>query len=99
MNVQSAELDDEASRILEAVEWAARVFYVDGNWRPFPTEQPESRVTSPDVGITIQFNSLPGRPPHAEYRGPLGRWWVRVDAETGLPTGEPVRAGSTSRAS
>ena len=80
--------------MLEAIEWSARVFYVDDTWRPFRTDSPESRVTSPDVGTTVQFNSLPGRPPHAEYRGPLGRWWVRIDPATGLPSDEPVRAAA-----
>ena len=88
------EAGEQAGRVLEAIEWSARVFYVDDRWRPFPEDSPESRVTSPDVGTMIQFNSLPGRPPHAEYRGPLGRWWVRIDPETGLPSGEPVRAGA-----
>lgn len=79
-----------AREVLDAVRSAAYVFYRDGHWHPFDGDTPESRVTKPDVSTHVQFNSLPGRQPHAEYRGPLGRWWVRIDAETGMPVDGPV---------
>lgn len=76
--------------VVSAVRQAALVFYVDGVWKPFPIDSPESRVTKPAVDTHVQFNHLPGRPPHAEYRGPLGRWWVRIDAGNGMPCDEPM---------
>ena len=82
--------DEEAARsVRRTVERAAYVFYVDGRWRPFPDDGPESRVTKPDDTTYVQFNSIPGGRPHAEYRGPFGRWWVRIDPESGMPVGEP----------
>jgi hypothetical protein len=82
--------DEAAADVLDAVRSAAFVFYADGHWRPFADDTPESRVTKPADTTHVQFNSLPGRPPHAEYRGPHGRWWVRIDPETGMPVGGPV---------
>ena len=79
-----------ADEVLDLVRAAAFVFYVEGRWRPFDTASPESRVTRPADATHVQFNSLPGRAPHAEYRGPLGRWWVRIDPDTGMPLGGPV---------
>ena len=83
-----APIEDPAV-VVAAVRQAALVFYVDGVWKPFPVDSPESRVTKPSVDTHVQFNHLPGRPPHAEYRGPLGRWWVRIDAGSGMPVEEP----------
>ena len=80
---------DDPAVVVSAVRQAALVFYVDGVWKPFPVDSPESRVTKPSVDTHVQFNHLPGRPPHAEYRGPLGRWWVRIDAASGMPIEEP----------
>ena len=89
--MRSAEtIERAASEVLDAVRAAAFVFYVEGRWRPFDADSPESRVTKPADSTHVQFNSLPGRAPHAEYRGPLGRWWVRIDPETGMPLGGPV---------
>jgi hypothetical protein len=91
---------DATSDVLEAVRSAAYVFYRDGRWHPFADDSPESRVTKPDATTHVQFNSLPGRPAHAEYRGPHGRWWVRIDAETGMPVDGPIHvpvADATSR--
>jgi hypothetical protein len=70
---------------------AAYVFYRDGRWSPFASDSPESRVTRPDDSTHVQFNNVPGRIPHAEYRGPHGRWWVRIDPASGMPIDEPVR--------
>ena len=89
--METADTTEEAARdVLSAVRIAAYVFYVEGRWRPFDAAGPESRVTKPAQETHVQFNSLPGRAPHAEYRGPLGRWWVRIDPETGMPLGGPV---------
>jgi len=83
------ELPADTDVVVAAVRQAALVFYVDGAWKPFPVDSPESRVTKPSGDTHVQFNHLPGRPPHAEYRGPLGRWWVRIDARSGMPVEEP----------
>jgi hypothetical protein len=80
----------DAQCVVDAVERAALVFYVDGSWSPFSGSVPESRVTRPDEATTVQFNSMPGRRPHAEYRGPLGRWWVPIDPSSGFPDDEPT---------
>jgi hypothetical protein len=67
--MEHAETQDEAAAdVLDAVRSAAFVFYADGHWRPFADDTPESRVTKPSDTTHVQFNSLPGRPPHAEYR-------------------------------
>ncbi|HQR40697.1 MAG TPA: hypothetical protein PLF26_20110 [Blastocatellia bacterium] len=97
------ELDpnDPALAVIETVRRAALVFYAEDRWKPFPADSPESRVTKPDAGTHVQFNHLPGRHPHAEYRGPLGRWWVRIDPASGMPTETPTfvpSAGATSSA-
>jgi len=93
--------DDAAANVLEAVRMAAYVFYRDGRWSPFDGTSPESRVTKPDIDTHVQFNNVPGSRPHAEYRGPYGRWWVRIDPNSGTPVDDPVRvtpadASSTS---
>ena len=80
---------DDPAAVVAAVRQAALVFYVDGTWKPFPLDSPESRITKPAADTHVQFNHLPGRPPHAEYRGPLGRWWVRIDARSGMPVEDP----------
>lgn len=90
---------EDAESVLRAVERSALVFYEHDRWRPFDDTSPESRVTKPDERTHVQFNHMPGRPPHAEYRGPLGRWWVRIDGETGMPSGEPVEVTSTDSSS
>ena len=90
---------EAAEMVVRAVERAACVFYVDGAWRPFPADSPESRVTKTDVFTHVQFNHLPGRRPHAEYRGPYGRWWVPIDPKTGLPAGDPVYAPAADASS
>lgn len=92
--------DDDAANVLDAVRMAAQVFYRDGRWSPFDGASPESRVTKPDVDTHVQFNNVPGSRPHAEYRGPYGRWWVRIDPSSGEPIDAPVRvtpADATSR--
>lgn len=86
-------------QIVDSVTRAAQVFYVDGLWRPFDTSSPESRVTKPDPDTHVQFNNVPGRIPHAEYRGPFGRWWVRIDPTSGLPIDDPIYAPSPSASS
>ncbi len=90
----------DAENVLEAIRMAAYVFYRDGQWKPFAVDSPESRVTKPDDATHVQFNHLPGRRPHAEYRGPHGRWWVRIDPSSGMPLDEPVfvPTADTSRA-
>ena len=80
----------DAENVLEAIRMSAYVFYRDGRWRPFADDSPESRVTKPDDDTHVQFNHIPGRRPHAEYRGPHGRWWVRIDPESGMPVESPV---------
>jgi hypothetical protein len=47
-------MTDDAEKVLETIEWSAHVFYVEGEWKPFPEDTPESRVTSPDEGVTVQ---------------------------------------------
>ena len=90
MNTRATSPSDAADNVLEAIRMAAYVFYRDGRWSPFSANGPESRVTKPDDDTHVQFNSRPGGRPHAEYRGPHGRWWVRIDPQTGMPVGEPV---------
>lgn len=80
----------DADSVVACVRRAARVFSVDGVWTPFPEDSPESRLTKPDPDTHVQFNHLPGRPPHAEYRGPLGRWWVRISPADGMPVDDPI---------
>ena len=88
--METNDLNDDAERVKSTIERAAYVFYLEGRWRPFDTGSPESRVTKPDDETHVQFNHIPGRLPHAEYRGPLGRWWVRIDPSDGMPVAEPV---------
>lgn len=90
---------EDARHVRDTIARAALVFYEDGRWRPFAENSPESRVTSPEAATTVQFNSVPGRPPHAEYRGPFGRWWVRIDPSDGQPIEEPVFAPSADATS
>lgn len=93
--------EDPARKVIATIRKAALVFYQEQAWRPFPADSPESRVTKPQPDTHVQFNHLPGRQPHAEYRGPLGRWWVRIDPASGMPTETPTfvpAAGATSTA-
>ncbi len=87
--IGSREEASDSQAVVSAVRQAALVFYVDGFWKPFPDDSPESRLTKPDDDTHVQFNHVPGRPPHAEYRGPLGRWWVRIDPLSGMPVEDP----------
>jgi len=89
----------DADNVLEAVRMAAYVFYREGRWSPFTADSPESRLTKPDVDTHVQFNHIPGRRPHAEYRGPHGRWWVRIDPSSGMPVDEPVFVRTVDAAS
>ena len=81
---------EDAVAVAEAVRSAALVFYREGEWPAFADDSPESRVTKPDELTHVQFNHIPGRRPHAEYRGPMGRWWVAIDAATGMPSDRPI---------
>jgi hypothetical protein len=86
----AADRHDDSVEVVEAVRSAALVFYREGAWPAFADDSPESRVTKPDALTHVQFNHMPGRRAHAEYRGPRGRWWVAIDATTGMPSDRPV---------
>ena len=96
MSEMAHEVEQE---ILSSISRAALVFYVDGRWRPFADDSPESRVTRPDERTTVQFNSFPESEPYAEYRGPHGRWWVHIGADDGLPIGPPTFSPSADTTS
>jgi hypothetical protein len=81
---------EDAREVVEAIRSAALVFYREGAWAAFADDSPESRLTKPDALTHVQFNHIPGRRPHAEYRGPRGRWWVAIDAATGMPSDRPI---------
>jgi hypothetical protein len=89
----------DADVVADAIRSAALVFYREGEWSPFPDDSPESRLTKPDEQTHVQFNHIPGRRPHAEYRGPRGRWWVAIDAATGMPSDTPIFVPSVDASS